>query len=201
MRDGCLEGATIVSRLPAAFPPPTFASRSSDARRGVQLSSRSAYRPEGRTSTGLRFPHARAAAGVGASYTPRTAVLLPAEGRARPAPAASQRPVLTSSPTTSHRRGPLHEASVGGLGSSPVRPAPRLWPPDGSGALGLPLELRTPPLPAAHVEGGARSLEHGPGTMTACSAGPASRCMARPGSTTGRRRPVRGRRSATATTG
>jgi len=43
---------------------------------------------------GYRFPHVRAAAGVGASYTPRTAVLLPAEGRARSAPAALPRRVL-----------------------------------------------------------------------------------------------------------
>ena len=43
---------------------------------------------------GYRVPHARAATGVGALYTPRTAVLLPAEGRARPAPAAPPRLVL-----------------------------------------------------------------------------------------------------------
>ena len=30
--------------------------------------------------------------------------------------------------------------------------------------LGFPLELRTPPLPAAHVEGGAQAIEHEPGT-------------------------------------
>ena len=121
--------------------------------------------PKAGPRRGYRFPHARAAAGVGASYTPRTAVLIPAEGRARPAPAALPRlvlrPRLYAHPSC---RAPFYEASVGGLGSSPVRPAPRLWPPDGSGALGLPLELRTPPLPAAHVEGGARSSEHGPGT-------------------------------------
>ena len=43
---------------------------------------------------GYRVPHARAATGVGALNTPRTAVLLPAEGRARPAPAAPPRLVL-----------------------------------------------------------------------------------------------------------
>jgi hypothetical protein len=42
-----------VSRFPAAFRPPAFASRSSDSRRGVGPSLRSAYRPEGRTATGL----------------------------------------------------------------------------------------------------------------------------------------------------
>jgi hypothetical protein len=164
MRDGCLEGATIVSRFPVAFPPPTFAFRSSDARRGVGLSSRSAYRPEGRTSTGLPLS-ARTSWGRGGC------LLYPEDGGAHPGrgtcsagacrfTAAS--PYVLANP--SHRRGPLYEASVGGLSSSPVRPAPRLQHPDGSGALGLPLELRTPPLPAAHVEGGARSSEHGPGT-------------------------------------
>ena len=42
---------------------------------------------------GYRVPHARAATGVGALYTPRTAVLIPTGGDYRPAPAASQRPV------------------------------------------------------------------------------------------------------------
>jgi hypothetical protein len=44
-----------MSRFPVAFPPPAFASRSSDSRRGVGPSSRSAYRatPAARTSTGL----------------------------------------------------------------------------------------------------------------------------------------------------
>jgi hypothetical protein len=44
MRDDRLEEAAIVSRLPVAFPLPAFASRSSDTRRGVGPSSRSAYR-------------------------------------------------------------------------------------------------------------------------------------------------------------
>ena len=77
MRDGCLEGATIVSRFPVAFPPPTFASRSSDARRGVRLSSRSAYRPEGRTSTGLPLS-ARTSCGRGGC------LLYPEDGGAHP---------------------------------------------------------------------------------------------------------------------
>jgi hypothetical protein len=42
-----------VSRFPAAFRPPAFASRSSDSRRGIGPSLRSAYRPSGRTPTGL----------------------------------------------------------------------------------------------------------------------------------------------------
>ena len=51
---------------------------------------------------GCRVPHARAATGVGALYTPGTAVLIPTEATARPAPAASQRPVPAPR-RTSHR--------------------------------------------------------------------------------------------------
>jgi hypothetical protein len=42
-----------VSRFPADFRPPAFASRSSDSRRGIRPSSRSAYRATARTPTGL----------------------------------------------------------------------------------------------------------------------------------------------------
>jgi len=48
-----LEEAVIVSRFPVAFRPPAFASRSSDARRGLRPSSRSAYRTTARTPMGL----------------------------------------------------------------------------------------------------------------------------------------------------
>jgi hypothetical protein len=41
-----------------------------------------------------------------------------------------------------------------GSRTSPVRSSPRLWLPDGAGALGLSPELRTPRLLAAHVEVG-----------------------------------------------
>jgi hypothetical protein len=61
---------------------------------------------------GYRVPHARAATGVGAPYTPRTAVLFPAEGRARPAPAARRRPVLITLLLHPTDRAPLHEAST-----------------------------------------------------------------------------------------
>jgi hypothetical protein len=46
-------GPASWSWFPAAFRPPALASRSSFTRRGVGPSSRSAYRPDGRTSTGL----------------------------------------------------------------------------------------------------------------------------------------------------
>jgi len=124
MRDGCLEGATILSRLPVAFPPPTL---------GHPMPAEELRSPHGRLTDpkagprrGYRFPHARAAAGVGASYTPRTAVLIPAEGRARPAPADPPRRVLRPRSKSHPREAVFYEASVRGLGSSPVRPAPRL---------------------------------------------------------------------------
>ena len=77
MRDDRLEGVAILSRFPVAFPLPAFASRSSDARRGVGLSSRSAYRPEGRTSTGLPLS-ARSRCGRGGC------LLYPEDGGAHP---------------------------------------------------------------------------------------------------------------------
>ena len=164
MRDDRLEGVAIQSRFPAAFPLPAFTCRSSDARRGVGLSSRSAYRTRIASGPrrGYRFPRVRAAAGVGASYAPRTAVLLPPRdvlGRRLPLfHGQSLRPRQRHP----HRRG----APLRGISrrfrffTRPACPSP--VPLDGTGALRLPLELRTPPLPAAHVEGGARSLSTHP---------------------------------------
>ena len=109
-----LEEPTIMSRFPVAFRPPAFASRSSDSRRGVGPSSRSAYRTTQRPGPrrGYRVPHARAATGVGALYTPRTAVLIPAEGRA---PAGACRSTAASPFTPLPHpigRGSLYEAST-----------------------------------------------------------------------------------------
>ena len=67
-----------MSRFPAAFRLPAFASRSSHSRQGIGS-------PHGRPTDphragprrGYRVPHARAATGVGAPYTPRTVVLTP----------------------------------------------------------------------------------------------------------------------------
>ena len=53
IRDDRVKGAIIVSRVPAAFPLPAFASWSSCARRGVPPSSRLAYQPKGWTPTGF----------------------------------------------------------------------------------------------------------------------------------------------------
>ena len=123
-----------MSRFPVAFPLPAFASRSSDSRRGIGPSSRSAYRPKAGPRRGSRVPHARAAPGVGALCAPRTAVLFPAEARSQPAPAALLRLV----PSPRHDVPPcealLHEASTKGLRSSPVRASPRPRPRGGTGS-------------------------------------------------------------------
>ena len=156
MRDGCLEGAATdvpVSRCVSAAgirlsvircPPGDWAFLT------VGLPGHAHRRCGPRR--GYRVPHARAATGVGA---PWTAVLIAAEGRAQPAPAAAQRPVLSprhqqstdEGRFTRHRRGFKQFARP--IFPSPV--APR-W--DGSPRVSL--ELRTPPSPAAHVEGGDR---------------------------------------------
>jgi len=83
-----LEGLANQSRFPAAFRLPAFASRSSDSRRGVGPSSRSAYRPTAGPRRGYRVPHARAATGEGALCTPGTTVLTPDRG---PCPAGARR--------------------------------------------------------------------------------------------------------------
>ena len=65
-----------MSRFPAAFRLPAFASRSSHSRQGIGS-------PHGRPTDphragprrGYRVPHARATTGVGTPYTPRTMVL------------------------------------------------------------------------------------------------------------------------------
>jgi len=131
MRDGQLEGLAMTSRFPVAFPLPAFASRSSDARRGAGLSSRSAYRTcdHVRTSTGLPLS-ARSSCGRGGC------LLYPEDGGAPPSrgtcPAGACRSSAASPSTPvppSHPREALsYEASVGGLGSSPGKPGTSLCP-------------------------------------------------------------------------
>ena len=89
-----------MSRCPAAFRLPAFASRSSHSRRGTQPSSRSAYRPTAGPRRGYRVPHARVATGLGALCSPRTTVLIPAGARPQPASAAFS----TASPRTPPRQ-------------------------------------------------------------------------------------------------
>ena len=103
---------------------------------------------------GYRVPHARAATGVGAPYTLSPAVLIPAEGRAQPAPAAQRRPVLITLLVHPTARALLHEASTR---VHAVHPSGVPWPVAARverAALGLLPGLRTPPLPATHAEDG-----------------------------------------------
>jgi hypothetical protein len=102
-----------VSRFPAAFPPPAFASWSSCSRRGTGPSSRSADRTQGSgPRRGFHVPHARATTGVGALYIPGTTVLTRTGHDHQPASAASQRHV--PAPRHNHHRceAPLDETST-----------------------------------------------------------------------------------------
>jgi hypothetical protein len=142
-----------LSRFPAAFRLPAFASRSSDSRRGTGPSSRSAYRPTAPDlDGGYRVSHARATTGVGASCVPRTAVLFPAERVPQPAPAALLRPVpalryrIPPTELTVTRHQPevqvLHPSGLPLACSARMEQAPS----------GFCLMLRTPPgTPATHV--------------------------------------------------
>ena len=160
-----LEEPAITSRFPVAFPLPAFASRSSDSRRGTGPSSRSAYR------TRLPGPRRGLPRFARTSYERGGCLLCPGDGGALPGwagfPTSACR-FAAASPCAplQHPIGGAdrNETSVGGLSSSPVRSASRLWPPDGTGALGLLPELRTPPgTPATHVRP-RPGHEHGPGT-------------------------------------
>jgi hypothetical protein len=161
-----------VSRFPAAFRLPAFASRSSDSRHGVRPSSRSAYRPrpdhDGVTAFRTHelrpgwvppLPRRR-------RCSPRPSRLLgrrlPLHGgqSLHPAPASHQAGLRI----TRHQRGfkPF---------TRPVFPSPVA--PDGTGTLGLSPELRTPP--AHHRQRTSRwgqAIEHGPGTTLTTSAEP-----------------------------
>ena len=113
---------------------------------------------------GYRFPHVRAAAGVGASYTPRTAVLLPAQGRARSAPAALPRRVLRPRSTVPSTQG-YELRGISRRFESFTRPA--CPSPVAPGWIGRPWASPRASHPA--VTGGARRgrgqvVEHGPGT-------------------------------------
>ena len=103
---------------------------------------------------GFHVSHLRDTTGVGALSTPGTAVLSLTGCRARPAPAASQRPVPAPR-TCIPPAGPLITRHQRGFTqfTRPVCP----WPVAsrvGRDTLGLSPVLRTPPLPAAHDRAG-----------------------------------------------
>jgi hypothetical protein len=121
---------------------------------------------------GYHVPHVRVATGVGASCTPRTAMLTRLTGFLQLAPAASQRPVPAPR-TTSHQRGLPSRGINGGSRNSPVRSSPCLWPPDGTGALGLlPRASHPAGRTGRRTSGWGQAIEHEPETMPSTSAEP-----------------------------
>jgi hypothetical protein len=102
----------MVSRFPAAFQPPAFASWPSCSRRGVGRPSRSAYRTLVRTPTGFPRSARTSSDRVGCPLYPGDDGALRTGRPDRPAPAASQRRV--PAPRVQHpiREAPLHEAST-----------------------------------------------------------------------------------------
>ena len=119
------------------------------------------------------FRTLRDTTGVGAPYTPGTAVLTRPAAGPQPAPAASQRPVpaprrhipSAGLRMTRHQRGftSIHPSGL------PLACGPRME----RAPLGLSPELRTPPLPATHVRAGT-GLEHAPGTTPSTSRRPSN---------------------------
>jgi hypothetical protein len=155
-----------VSRFPAAFQPPAFASRSSDSRRGVPPSSRSAYRPNGRTPTGLPRSARTSRDRVGCS-------LYPEDNGAHPSWSASPtgvRRILNGQSlhpaTTTHHAEPCitrHQREFKQF-TRPVFPSP-VTPGWNGSALGFPPSF-TPRRPRAgrRTSGRGQATEHGPGT-------------------------------------
>src|SRR6266568_7830434 len=130
--------------------------RSSDPRWETGPSLRSAYRPRHRariSHRGSHVPHVRDATGVGASCISGAAVLIRPTKNPRPAPAASQRPApvprLNPSARLTHNETSTEVYAIHPSGLPLARDP---WMVQGS--FGFPPELRTPPLPATHAEGG-----------------------------------------------
>ena len=151
----------MMSRFPAAFRPPAFASWSSCARWGAGPSLRSAYRPccQGRTPTGLPRS-ARMSCGRGGCP------LYPGDCGARTAgrssPAATRR-LAAARPCT-----PVQQPTTGGFLSRGIIKGSRSFTRPGFPLAcsprverepsGFPPELHTPPSPAAHVGVGTGKL-------------------------------------------
>ena len=143
-----------MSRFPAAFRPPAFASRvilfppGSWAFLTVGLPAPPGAGP----GRGFHVPHLRDTTGLGAPSTPGTAVLSrPDAVPGRRLPLRCGQSLHPAPHPTAGLRITRHQR---GSRDSPVRSAPRLWPPDGTGDPWAFPELRTPPLPAAHVRAG-----------------------------------------------
>jgi hypothetical protein len=140
-------GLVLLSWFPVAFRPPAFASRSSDSRRGVRPSSRSAYRPRRPDPDGVTAFRTHELRPGWVPSIPRGRRCSSRSGRPdRPASAAFS----AARPCVPLQR-PIHrECALRGINegssNSPVRASPRLPPPGWNGPrLGLFPELRTPP--------------------------------------------------------
>ena len=166
MRDRQLEGLATWSRFPVAFPLPAFASRSSDSRRGIGLSSRSAYRarPSARTSTGLPRSARTSCDRGGCPLYPEDSGARPAGSPPRPPPAASQRPVPKPRHNIPSCEALLHGASTGVYSRSPVRSSPRPHPRDGTGSASASPRASHPAVTGSARRGRGQAIEHGPGT-------------------------------------
>ena len=157
IRDDRRRGQPSSSRFPVAFRPPAFASwvilfpLGDSAFLTVGLPARATSGPDPVGVSTFRTHEIR----------PGWVPSLPRGGGVLPASAISPAGACrfsTASPCTPLKHSTAgagdYEASSRVHSRSPVRPSPRPWPPDGTGALGLSPELRTPPLPATHVEAG-----------------------------------------------
>jgi hypothetical protein len=161
-----------VSRFPVVFRPLALASRSSDSRRGIGPSLRSAYRPTGRTPTGLPRSARTSCDRGGPPLDPEDGGALPG---LRDVP--SRRLPHYSGPSlhpaaTFHRAGLCFTRHQRGFKrfARPVFPSPVA-----PGWSGSPWAFPRASHPA--VTGGARrgwgqAIEHGPGTTLTTSAEP-----------------------------
>jgi hypothetical protein len=130
-----------MSRFPAAFRLPAFASQVILFPPGnwAFLTVGLPAPPDAGPGRGFHVPHLRDTTGLGALSTPGTVVL------SWPDAVPGQRLPLLSGQSlhpaaASHRRGSVLRGINEGSRDSPLRPAPRLWPPGWNGRpLGFPL--------------------------------------------------------------
>ena len=163
-----------MSRVPAAFRLPAFASRSSDSRRGVGPSLRSAYRTRRRARPDLDGVPAFRTHELRPGWLPS----LPRGRRcsSRPEGVPGRRLPLPSGQSLD----PRHQQSVGEARltrhqqgfkqfSRPVFPSPGI-PGQNRDRLGLSPELRTPPTKSRRrTPRRGQAIEHGPGTTRSTS--------------------------------
>jgi hypothetical protein len=175
MRDDRPEEAAIPSRFPVAFPLPAFASWPSDARRGIRLSSRSAYRARPRARPDLDGVTAFRTHELRPGWVPS----IPRGRRcsSRPEDVPDRRLPLYHGQSfdpapTSHLRGRALRGINEGSSDSPVRSSPRPQQPGWNGPpLRLPPEASVPRRPRADDarQGRGQANEHGPGTTRSTS--------------------------------